>query len=190
MSFNEAKSVIQKRNIKSYKQWREYRSSDEIPERMPKRPHNIYKSEGWVSYPNFFGYEKNQNRRKEFLTYDEAKKYLKRFNLNSYDSYKLFCKTEDKHRNIPVVPEKVYKNRGWISYPDFLGYDPKEILQLKKIKKWRSFIDARKFVRNLNLKNQIEWQRYAKSDEKPKDIPASPMKVYDDWINLKDWLGS
>ena len=58
--------------------------------------------------------------------------------------------------------------------------------------KHRSFKDARKFVRSLGLKNQVEWREYYKSGNKPDDIPSRPDKAYNGigWKNLGDWLGT
>jgi hypothetical protein len=57
---------------------------------------------------------------------------------------------------------------------------------------WRSFEEARAFVRKLGLKGQVDWYTYCASGKKPKDIPITPPKVYADtgWINWGDWLGT
>ena len=63
---------------------------------------------------------------------------------------------------------------------------------MRKIK-YRSFTEARKFVRSLNLKNdKPEWRNYAKSGKKPDDIPSNPRLAYKDkgWISVGDWLGT
>ena len=56
--------------------------------------------------------------------------------------------------------------------------------------KWRSFEKAKKFVRELELQSYRKWVEYAKSSEKPNDIPANPastygseFKGYGDWLN-------
>ncbi len=58
--------------------------------------------------------------------------------------------------------------------------------------KFRSFEDARKFVRTLNLKGDREWREYCKSDNKPKDIPSNPNSVYKNkgWISNGDFFGT
>ena len=60
------------------------------------------------------------------------------------------------------------------------------------MKAWRPFDEARGFARSLQLKNVKEWEQYAKTDEKPNDIPAAPSYVYknDGWKNWIDWLGN
>ncbi len=56
---------------------------------------------------------------------------------------------------------------------------------------WRPFVEARKFVRKLKLKNAGEWEQYSKSGERPDDIPSSPRHTYKkEWTTWGDWLGT
>ena len=56
---------------------------------------------------------------------------------------------------------------------------------------YRSFADARAFVRGLGLKNMHEWREWSSSDKRPPDIPTNRNTMYrDDWVDLGDWLGS
>jgi hypothetical protein len=57
---------------------------------------------------------------------------------------------------------------------------------------WRPFKAARAFARRLKLKNGKEWFVYAKSKEKPDDIPKSPNSAYAEvgWAGWSDWLGT
>ena len=45
-------------------------------------------------------------------------------------------------------------------------------------REYRSFKEARKFIRSLNLKNQNDWKEYCKSGNKPDDIPSHPQVIY------------
>ena len=57
--------------------------------------------------------------------------------------------------------------------------------------KWRSFDEARAFVRSKGLTSRAEWTRYCRSGEKPDDIPATPEVVYKaEWRGMGDWLGT
>jgi hypothetical protein len=57
---------------------------------------------------------------------------------------------------------------------------------------WRSFEEARAYVRTLGLKNANEWRRHCDSGKKLSDIPAAPWLVYADsgWAGMGDWLGT
>ena len=54
-----------------------------------------------------------------------------------------------------------------------------------------SFKKARKFVRELKLKNTTAWNEYRKSGNKPDNIPSTPNTVYKkEWKGIPDWLGN
>ena len=58
-------------------------------------------------------------------------------------------------------------------------------------KKFRTFSEARKFARSLDLKNENQWRVYCKSGKKPTDIPLTVARVYKkEWNSMGDWLGS
>lgn len=70
------------------------------------------------------------------------------------------------------------------------------ISKIKKLK-WRSFEEAREFVRALKLQSGDEWRLYCKNhlkhqDRKPVDIPSTPNNIYklNGWNGMKDWLGT
>ena len=47
--------------------------------------------------------------------------------------------------------------------------------------KWRSFSDAKMFVKELQLNSEKEWRTYCKSNKKPNDIPSNPNVAYKKW---------
>ncbi len=56
---------------------------------------------------------------------------------------------------------------------------------------WRPFEEAREFVRSLALSNNQEWRGFAKSKNRPFDVPTTPDKTYiDSWFSWADWLGT
>lgn len=58
--------------------------------------------------------------------------------------------------------------------------------------RYRSFKNARVFVRGLGLRSVEGWRDYIKSGLKPDDIPSAPHFVYanDGWTGWGDWLGT
>ena len=57
--------------------------------------------------------------------------------------------------------------------------------------KWRSFDEARAFVRSNGLTSQADWTRYCRSGDKPDDIPTNPRRTYKaEWRGTGDWLGT
>src|SRR6476661_5005622 len=43
---------------------------------------------------------------------------------------------------------------------------------------WRSFEDAREYVRDLGLKSSTQWHEFSASGERPNDIPSAPNQIY------------
>eukprot|EP00397_Hematodinium_sp_SG-2012_P032882 GEMP01035062.1.p1 GENE.GEMP01035062.1~~GEMP01035062.1.p1 ORF type:complete len:486 (+),score=32.37 GEMP01035062.1:54-1511(+) len=58
--------------------------------------------------------------------------------------------------------------------------------------RFRSFEDAREFVKALQLRNQKEWQMFSKSGARPQDIPSNPNVAYENsgWVSLHEFLGN
>jgi superfamily II DNA or RNA helicase len=63
--------------------------------------------------------------------------------------------------------------------------DKKELLFLP-------FIEAKEFVKTIDEKwrNSKSWPDYCQSGIKPENIPSSPYKVYDEWVDWPDWFGN
>ena len=79
----------------------------------------------------------------------------------------------------------------WAGFGDWIGTGTIQTQQ----RKYRSFHQARKYIRKLGLKSYNDYQKYRRGTfpEKgklPRDIPSNPIKVYgDQWTNLGDYLG-
>ena len=56
-SLEAATTYVQALGLKSVEAWREWRKSGARPEDIPAAPHQVYKKQGWVGYPEFLGYE-------------------------------------------------------------------------------------------------------------------------------------
>jgi len=59
-------------------------------------------------------------------------------------------------------------------------------------RKHKPFLEAKKYVQKLKIKNQSGWYTYCKSGKRPNDIPSNPQKAYTNkgWNGLGDWLGT
>lgn len=62
--------------------------------------------------------------------------------------------------------------------------------QRKKKRTFLPFEEARKEVRALRFKSEIDWRRWSRT-ERPLKIPGNPHKIYKDsgWNGISDWLG-
>jgi len=125
--------------------------------------------------------------KKKFCSFEDARKFVHSLGIKSQREWLAYTKSGNKPRNIPAHPNDVYKNE-WKGLGDWLGTGR----IADRLKQYRSFNDARKFVHSLGIKSQREWQRYSKSGKKPIDISSSPEKTYKNkgWNGYGDWLGT
>lgn len=113
---------------------------------------------------------------------------MRTLGLKSGSQWKEYCKSGNKPDEIPAFPSGAYAGKGWVSMGDWLGTGTVQT----QARIYRSFEEAREFVRGLNLDGQKGWSEYVKSGTKPDDIPAAPWQVYANagWVKLGDWLGT
>jgi superfamily II DNA or RNA helicase len=188
-SFQEARKFVRLLNLKNQNEYlRDWSKSVERPYDIPANPARTYKDKGWQSWGDFLGtgYIANQNR--VFISFEESRKFVRSLKLKNLDEWREWAKSREKPDDIPASPDRTYKDKGWQSFGDFLGTG--YIANNKRV--YRSFEEARKFVRSLKLKEGKAWFEWAKSGEKPDDIPANPAKIYEDkgWESMGDWLGT
>ena len=172
--FNEARAFVRNLGLKSQKEWENYKSSGSRPIDIPAHPRTTYKDEGWTGIGDWLGTGTIASFNKKYLPFDAARRFVHKLNLKNEYEWRAYSKSSKKPANIPATPQNTYKNKGWKGLGDWLGTGT----LANKDKTYQSFKIARSFVRRLKLKNQKEWQKYAKSHKRPKDIPSSPAKTY------------
>jgi len=186
--FKDARHFVQGLHLKSRSEWENYTRSSEMPNDIPKSPPQTYKNKGWISWADWLGTTNKAPKNYIFLPFETAKNYVKSLNLKSYNEWAAYSKNPDKPMDIPSNPQQVYKDKGWISWKDWLGTTNKSPMDWA----FQSFETARAYVHTLQLKSQAEWLEYCKSGQKPAEIPAKPARSYKNkgWVSLGDWLGT
>ncbi len=121
-------------------------------------------------------------------SFEDARAFAQTLQLKKYKDWQAWVKAGEKPEDIPVRPHEVYKNQGWISWGDWLGTG--YIASFNRV--YLTFEDARAFAQTLQLKNKEEWALWAKTEDKPDNIPANPPQTYKGkgWNNWGDWLGT
>ena len=183
-SFSQSKQFIQALGLKGSNEWKEYCKSGEKPNDIPVNPDQVYKNKGWKDMGNWLGTGFIANRNRRYCSFEDAKNFVKKLNIKNTSEWTVYGKSGEKPNDIPGDPSKIYKDKGWKGYGDFLGTG--------RTRNYRSFEDARNFVRKLNLKGTSEWREYTKSGNKPGDIPNNPDYVYKNkgWKDMGNWLGT
>jgi hypothetical protein len=191
--FDEARECAKGLGLKSYREWDAFSKSGNRPKDIPSHPNKVYKDSGWVNWGDWLGtgnvYRGDRPGtgnvyRGDRRSFEEARKYIRSLNFKSSNEWRVFSKSGNRPKDIPSHPDKAYRDSGWINWSDWIGNVARY--------NWRSFEEAREYIKGLGLKGKKEWRAFSKSGNRPKDIPASPNQVYKDsgWVNWGDWLGT
>jgi superfamily II DNA or RNA helicase len=165
-----------------------------LPENIPRQPHRKYKNQGWVSWNDWLGYG---DRKSQYRSFKEARRFARSLGITKRETWVSYCSDNVQNSNfepklpndIPKQPKKFYKDTGWYTWGDWLGYEIEE-------DEFLPFEEAREFVQNLMLGDKGGWNLYCDGNiselsEKPKNIPKYPHKYYKGkgWVSWKDWFG-
>ena len=121
LDYYSARDFVQTLGIKTGKEFARYCKS---PEKNPKIPLNVrrrYTGKGWINMGEFLGTGNVANYNRKYKSFPEAKKYVQKLKIKNQSGWNTYCKSGKKPINIPATPDRKYKNKGWISWGDFLG---------------------------------------------------------------------
>jgi len=187
-TFKVARKFVRQLNLKNIKEWRAYCKSGNKPDDIPSNPQRDYKKE-WLDWMDWLGTKNISVTKMNWRNYDDVHQFVIILHFKNNKEWRAYCKSGNKPDDIPSHPERIYK-KEWKSWDNFLGNENKSSQYYSK--NYMLFHEARKFVRQLNLKNTDDWKEYAKSGNKPDDIPTDPRNVYKNkgWKRMGDWLGT
>ena len=185
--FEDARIYAQNLGLKTLREWKAWAKSSARPDDIPANPRNIYIGNGWVSIGDWLGSGYIYNREKIFRPFKEARTFVRGLGLKNIYEWRAWVKSSDRPDDIPILPWRNYKNKGWAGLYDWLGSVP---IARKKV--FRPFEEAREYTQSLGLKNCHEWEVWAASGARPDDIPYNPKRVYEGkgWVSFGDWLGT
>ena len=61
MSFEKARAIVRRLKLRSYMEWQEWSKSGKRPANIPGNPNKVYRDAGWISTPDWLGYEARVN---------------------------------------------------------------------------------------------------------------------------------
>jgi Phage-integrase repeat unit len=149
MPFEEAKELVRSLHLKGDSDWRKYCKSGDKPVDVPVAPEKVYKDEGWKGLGDWLGTGNIAPHYRKFRSFEEARKFARSLGLKGDSDWRKYCKSGDKPVDVPVAPDKVYKDKGWINMGDWLGTGNIATQQMQFL----PFAEAREFARKLKLKN-------------------------------------
>jgi superfamily II DNA or RNA helicase len=134
--FRQARKFSRSLNLKSGPEWKAY-CKGEIPNKkkkpqdIPFNPNRTYEKEGWVSMGDWLGTGNIATQLRQHREFNQARKFVHSLNLKSANEWRNYCKGKYSNKptrpeDIPVAANLIYKDTGWISFPDWLGTENKK----------------------------------------------------------------
>jgi hypothetical protein len=134
----------------------------------------------------------NIGKTKHWTSFEEARKFARSLGLKKESEWIRYCK-QNKNKipdNIPIGtgPRVIYKNRGWLGMPDFLGFSPKRLSQELIL----PFEEAKKEIQKIGLSSRDEFLELCRQKRLPKGVPTNPGQTYrgKGWRSWPDFLGN
>jgi hypothetical protein len=163
-SYEEAKKEVQKIGFSNHKDYLQNR-----PFHLPSHPEQVYSDE-WEEWGVFLGTGNVYSNKKEWPSYEEAKKEAKKF--KNKDDY-----LKNRPFYLPTNPSSIYKNewKGWGEY-----------LETGRTKNFLEYEEAKKKAQRLGFKHREDYQK-----NRPSDLPYDAHTVYaNEWKGWGEYLGT
>jgi hypothetical protein len=119
-SFNDAKDYVNTLGIKNHLEWIKYVKDKKLPKDIPSNPNLVYKNDGWIGYGDWLGTGVISSTNKRFVSFSEAKNFVKKQKIKGQNDWVNFCKQGFRPSDIPSNPQKQYCDE-WKGWEDFLG---------------------------------------------------------------------
>ena len=188
-SFEEARKFARSLKLKGGKEWIAHCKSGNNPDDIPSHPDRTYKNKGWNGMGDWLGNGTvaSKNMKGEvFLSFEKARKFVRKLKLKNTTAWNEYRKSGNKPDNIPSTPNMVYKNDGWIDWPDWLGNGNLS----NKGRIYLTYEECQKFAQKNSITSQIEWEKFGKSGKRPLNVPSHPERVFSkQWTTWPDFLG-
>jgi len=173
-TYKEAQKASQKLGILTETSYRKLYKKDP---KLTSTPNILYKTKGWKNWSSFL----DTGREDIYRTYSEAKIAVQQLGVKSAAEYKI-DKAYKKDPRLPSSPSSKYKNKGWISFYDFLG--------TKSPIKYATYKEAKRAAQKLKITSRKEYQNNKRYLE-DLGLTCNPDRKFKTkgWVNWEDFLG-
>jgi superfamily II DNA or RNA helicase len=178
-SYEEAKKFAQSLRLNSLNEWFNFCKNTKLPKDIPVSADRIYSLE-WKNWGHFLGTNRIRNKDRIFLSYNDAKKILHTKKIKSQKDFFTYTKSKSFPLNIPKQPALKYKD--FLNWYDFLGIQKKTYF---------NFNQAKKYLKKLNLKSNLEFKKLYEENKISKKLPKQLEQKYKankNWKGLADFL--
>ena len=183
ISYKKAKAFVKKLKLKNQKGWNKYSKSGKLPSNIPSDPQSGYKNKGWKSLGDFLGTGVISYKLRKIRSFKSARAFARKLKIKNVSMWAKYYKSGKIPPDIPKSASRVYKNKGWKGWTDFLGTGYRIYCSYQK---------AKAFAKSSGIKSSQEWKKYFKLGKISAHIPSTPSKIYkgNGWKGWGDFLGT
>eukprot|EP00947_MAST-08B_sp_MAST-8B-sp1_P005967 g5967.t1 len=195
LPFEKARAIVRKLSkdlgMDKKADWVEYARSGQLRSDIPRRPEWVYKDWGWVSFADWMDYPAPHGPHRPLKPYKEATEFVRSLKLKSNNDWIAYCASGKRPIDIPSHPDKSYKNTGWVSWPDWMGYEYKRGDECRGRHEFLPFEEARAKIHTYNFKCIKDWKTWRRKGKGTDKIPGCPDQIYKHkgWVSWPDWMG-
>ena len=119
LSYADFKAYVRNAGIRTSTQYYALHATGKLTE-CPNSPSAYYEDKGWTTWGECLGTFSVSLKNKEFDSYESAREYVQAMGIRSYTEWVRFRKNRPDY--IPSAPDRVYKDSGWVGWPEFTGF--------------------------------------------------------------------
>ena len=171
-SYEQAKIVTQSLKLESINDYLMMALDVRQNLKLPSNPIEYYKKD-WKSWKEYLGSSYQSNKRRSFLSYEEARKKVQELGVWSSREF-----AKNRPVNIHSLPYVYYK-KDWKGWKNFFGT------------KILTYEQAKEKVRELGIKNLAQYQTMDPKEKKQLGLPVSLKYYYTkkgEWIDSEDFF--
>ena len=183
-NYEEAKKYALKLKLSNVHDWIDFASSSKKPIDIPFDPSRYYVKRGWENWGKFLGTNRIAHQYREYMSYEESKRIIKKLKFKSANDYKLNFVQKVLKLNIPYKPDEHFKNKGWKNWGDFLGESSKYVKKEKII----NYDNAKKIVRKNKIKSSTEYHSIYRKKLEKLGLPLRPERHYKNFEGWSEFL--
>jgi hypothetical protein len=185
--FNEALIFVHSLKLSNTKEWKRLLKSGNKPKDIPTNPNEVYKNDGWRNWPHWLGTNNRSISNDKYWGFQEAKEFVHNLKLKNTNEWRAYTNNPEFPFELPKNPRGVYKSKGWKSMGDWLGTGTVANFQ----RQYRSYGVTKALAKKMKIKTYSQWAKFAKSGQRPIDIPSHPDITYktSGWEGWADFLG-
>ncbi len=137
LPFKKAREFVHSLGLINGDEWYKYAKGNlpgkgTLPENIPASPYAYYtKTHDWNTWGDWLGTGEIANYKKKYLTFKQSRKFVHSLKLKNQDEWRFYAREgmtgkDLRPKNIPSNPNRTYKDKGWVSWPDWLGTENKK----------------------------------------------------------------